>query len=68
MATRFVLDKPEVAAVTIGARLGIEQHIEQNKQTFELRLDKDDKTKIDEITKNANDLYAQIGDCGSEYR
>ena len=68
VATRFVLDKPQVAAVIIGARLGIEQHIEQNKQTFELRLDKDDKTKIDEITKNANDLYAQIGDCGSEYR
>ena len=68
VATRFVLDKPQVAGVIIGARLGIAQHIEQNKQTFGLNLDSDDYSTIREITSQANDLYEIIGDCGSEYR
>lgn len=68
VATRFVLDKPQVAGVIIGARLGITQHIEQNKQTFSLGLDSDDYSAISEITAQANDLYDIIGDCGSEYR
>jgi aryl-alcohol dehydrogenase-like predicted oxidoreductase len=68
IATRFVLDKPHVAGVIVGARLGITQHIEQNKQTFSLKLDSDDCSAISEITAQANDLYGLIGDCGSEYR
>lgn len=68
VATRLILDKPQVAGVIIGARLGITQHIEQNKETFSLRLDSDDHSMIKEITGQANDLYGVIGDCGSEYR
>ena len=68
VATRFILDKPQVAGVIIGARLGIAQHIEQNKQTFSLNLDSDDYSAISEIITQANDLYGIIGDCGSEYR
>jgi aryl-alcohol dehydrogenase-like predicted oxidoreductase len=68
VATRFILDEPQVAGVIIGARLGITQHIEQNKQTFSLGLDSDDYSAISEITIQANDLYDVIGDCGSEYR
>jgi len=68
VATRFILDRPQVAGVIIGTRLGIAQHIEQNKQTFSLRLDSDDYSAISEITGKANDLYGLIGDCGSEYR
>ena len=68
IATRFVLDKPQVAGVIVGARLGITQHIEQNKQTFSLKLDSDDYSAISEIITQANDLYGIIGDCGSEYR
>jgi len=68
IATRFVLDKPQVAGVIIGARLGIARHMEQNKQTFALKLDSDDYSAIHEITSQANDLYGVIGDCGSEYR
>ncbi|WP_100181837.1 aldo/keto reductase [Candidatus Nitrosotenuis aquarius] len=68
VATRFILDKPQVAGVIIGARLGIAQHIEQNKQTFSLNLDSDDYSAIQEITSQANDLFDVIGDCGSEYR
>jgi aryl-alcohol dehydrogenase-like predicted oxidoreductase len=68
VATRFVLDKPQVAGVIIGTRLGITQHIEQNKQTFSLLLDSDDYSAISEVATQANDLYEIIGDCGSEYR
>lgn len=68
VATRFILDKPEVAGVIIGARLGIADHIQQNKETFSLKLDSDDHHMISEITTQANDLYEIIGDCGSEYR
>ncbi len=68
IATRFILDKPCVAAVIIGARLGISEHITQNKKTFSLQLDSDDYSAINEITSQSNDLYGVIGDCGSEYR
>ncbi len=68
IASRFILDKPQVAAVIIGARLGITQHIQQNLQTFALKLDSDDYSAIKEITSQANNLFDVIGDCGSEYR
>jgi len=68
VATRFILDKPEVAGVIIGARLGISEHIDQNKETFSLKLDSDDQSLIAEIISQANDLYDVMGDCGSEYR
>ncbi len=68
VATRFILDKPQVAAVIIGVRLGIAEHIEQNTQTFSLKLNSDDHMLIQEITTQANSLYDTIGDCGSEYR
>lgn len=68
VAIRLILDKPEVAGVIVGSRLGITEHIEQNKETFSLRLDSDDHNVIKEITNQANDLYDIIGDCGSEYR
>jgi aryl-alcohol dehydrogenase-like predicted oxidoreductase len=68
VATRFVLDEPEVAGVIIGARLGISQHISDNLHAFSLRLDEDDCEKIKSVTVRANDLFDTIGDCGSEYR
>ena len=68
VATRFILDKPMVAGVIIGARLGISEHISSNLKTFELSLDDSDFTKIDCINKKSNDLFDVIGDCGDEYR
>jgi aryl-alcohol dehydrogenase-like predicted oxidoreductase len=68
VATRFVLDKPVVAGVIIGARLGISEHRNDNTKVFELELDKEDKEKIKEITSKSNDLFEIIGDCGDEYR
>ena len=36
IATRFILDKPQVAGVIIGARLGISDHREDNSKVFKL--------------------------------
>ena len=68
VATRFVLDKPEVAGVIIGARLGITNHISDNLRVFSLNLDNDDYEKIRSVTSRSNDLFDAIGDCGDEYR
>ena len=68
IATRFVLDKPQVAGVIIGARLGIAEHREDNTKVFDVKLDSQDISLIDSITAKSNDLFDVIGDCGEEYR
>ena len=68
IATRFVLDKPQVAGVIIGARLGIAEHREDNVKVFDVKLDTQDISLIDSITAKSNDLFDTIGDCGGEYR
>jgi len=68
IATRFILDKPQVAGVIIGARLGISDHREDNSKVFELKLDQDDLSSISSVTSKSNDLFDTIGDCGDEYR
>jgi len=68
VATSYILKKPQVAGVIIGARLGIVEHISDNTQVFGLILDKSDQDEIDSVCENANDLFEIIGDCGDEYR
>ena len=68
VATRYVLDKPAVAGVIIGARLGISNNISDNLKVFSLRLDKEDNGKINSVTSRSKDLFDAIGDCGDEYR
>lgn len=65
VATRSILDRPAVAAVIIGARLGESEHIEDNLRIFQLELDEEDRAAIAE----ALDTFSPIpGDCGDEYR
>ena len=68
VATRYILDKPAVAGVIIGARLGIVDHINDNVQVFNFCLDKSDCDAIDAVRTKSNDLFEIIGDCGDEYR
>ena len=68
IATRFILDKPQVAGVIIGSRLGIINHREDNTKTFDIKLDQKDMSLIKTITAKSNDLFEIIGDCGDEYR
>jgi aryl-alcohol dehydrogenase-like predicted oxidoreductase len=68
IATRYILDKPQVAGVIIGARLGITQHRDDNLKAFDVKLDSSDLSKIREVTARSNNLFDIIGDCGDEYR
>jgi aryl-alcohol dehydrogenase-like predicted oxidoreductase len=68
VATKYVLDKPAVAGVIIGARLGISDNRSDNLKVFSLHLDKDDDEKIKSVTSRSKDLFVAIGDCGDEYR
>jgi aryl-alcohol dehydrogenase-like predicted oxidoreductase len=68
VATRYILERPAVAGVIIGVRLGITDHIDDNARVFNFRLDKDDTNSIEELCKKSSDLFKIIGDCGDEYR
>lgn len=68
VATKYILDKPAVAGVIIGARLGIAEHRSDNVRVFELQLDKEDGDAIKSVTSRSNNLFERIGDCGEEYR
>ncbi|BAY99157.1 aldo/keto reductase [Tolypothrix tenuis PCC 7101] len=68
VAVRYILDKPSVGGVIVGARLGISEHIEDNAKVFSFNLDEEDLNKIDAVSSQSRDLYQLIGDCGDEYR
>jgi aryl-alcohol dehydrogenase-like predicted oxidoreductase len=68
VATYYILDKPAVAGVIIGARLGISEHREDNLRVFEINLDSEDYSIIKSVTDKSQNLFEIIGDCGSEYR
>ena len=68
VAVRYVLDRPAVAGVIVGARLGVAEHISDNARVFDMRLDADDLEAIASVLFQSRDLYRLIGDCGDEYR
>ncbi len=68
VATRAILDRPTVAGVIIGARLGVAEHLADTARVFTLALDDDDRALIASATAKGADLFHLIGDCGDEYR
>ncbi|NDJ60528.1 MAG: aldo/keto reductase [Chloroflexi bacterium] len=68
VATRYILDKPSVAGVIAGARLGISDHRADNARVFDFTLSTADLDAIQEVTAQTRDLFQRIGDCGDEYR
>lgn len=68
VAIRWVLDRPSVAGVIVGARLGLAQHLADNARVFNLSLDADDRAALEPVLGGARDLMRVIGDCGDEYR
>ena len=68
ISTRFILDKPTVAGVIIGTRLGLSEHRTDNLKVFDISLDDSDYSEIKSITAKSNNLFSVIGDCGDEYR
>lgn len=66
IAVRYIADKPAVAAVIVGARLSIADHITDNLRTFSFPgLDDGDLNLIHAVVHKG---YALPGDCGDEYR
>ena len=65
VATRWVLDHPAVGAVIVGARLGENEHRDDNALTFSFTLDAEDHAVLDAALARAT---AVPGDCGDEYR
>jgi aryl-alcohol dehydrogenase-like predicted oxidoreductase len=68
VAVRAVLDRPAVAGVITGARLGVAEHRDDNARVFALALTDEDRAEIAAVTDRSRDLLAVIGDCGDEYR
>ena len=68
VSAKFILDKPAVAGIIVGTRLGISEHREDNTHVFDLELDSQDYALISSVTKKSNNLFDTIGDCGDEYR
>ena len=68
VAVRYILDRPAVGGVIVGTRLGLAEHIEDTAQVFAFQLDSQDFDRIEEVLRNARNLYQIIGDCGDEYR
>ena len=68
VATADILDRPAVAGVIIGVRLGLSDNLHDNLRTFDLELDEEDRTLIQSVTGKSRDLFSLIGDCGDEYR
>lgn len=68
VATRYILDKPQVAGVIAGVRLGVREHRDENARVFTVTLDDDDHAAIDAFQERSRDLFHIIGDCGDEYR
>jgi aryl-alcohol dehydrogenase-like predicted oxidoreductase len=65
---RYILDRPAVAGVIIGARLGIAEHVTDNARVFGFALDAGDLAMIEPVLAKSHDLMHRIGDCGDEYR
>ena len=68
IGVRYVLDRPAVAGVIVGARLGVAQHLTDNARVFGVELDGDDISMIEAVLGRSRDLITLIGDCGDEYR
>jgi len=68
VAVRYILDKPQVAGVIAGVRLGIAEHRADNVKAFDFALDSSDLGTIHAVTARSQDLFKRIGDCGDEYR
>ena len=68
VAMRYIMDRPSVAGVIVGVRLGVADHLEDNAQVFGFELAPEDLDEIESVLSRSRDLYQAIGDCGDEYR
>lgn len=65
VASRAILDEPGVAAIIVGARLGVASHIDETLRLFRFSLDASDRAVIENATSS---LQPIPGEPGDEYR
>ena len=65
ICSRYILDNPLVAGIIIGARLGQNNHIEDNLNILKTKISKEE---INLIKGAQKELTPIPGDCGDEYR
>jgi len=68
VAVRAILERPAVAGVIVGVRLGVADHRTDNARVFEFSLAPEDHERIQAVLVKSRDVYRAIGDCGDEYR
>ena len=68
VAVRAILERPAVAGVIVGVRLGVADHHTDNGRVFEFSLAPEDHERLQAVLVKSHDLYRVIGDCGDEYR
>jgi len=68
VGVRYILDRPAVAGVIVGTRLGIAEHRAESARTFTFTLEDEDRSQIETVLNKSQNLYRLIGDCGDEYR
>ncbi len=68
VAVRAILERPAVAGVIVGTRLGIAEHRADNARVFDFELDDEDQSRLLAVSEPSRDLYQSLGDCGDEYR
>src|SRR5215469_13575249 len=59
---RHILERPAVAGVIVGARLGVSQHIADNTRVFGFALDGYDLTLMEAVLRRSRELMQVIGD------
>ena len=68
VATRYILDKPTVAGVILGTRLGVSEHRDDNACSLPLALNDEAHGHMRAVLGKSHDMFQSIGDCGDEYR
>jgi aryl-alcohol dehydrogenase-like predicted oxidoreductase len=56
VAVRSILDRTAIVGVIVGCRLGLSEHIADNRRVFDLQLDDDDRGRIAAVTRKGRDL------------
>ena len=65
VASSFIMNQPAVGGVIIGARMGVSEHIDENKKLFSFSLNDQEKQTIQQLLAQGKNIP---GDCGDEYR
>ena len=65
IASAYIKQQPAVGAVIIGARMGVSEHISENKKVLDIHLSNTELAQINAVLAKGQTIP---GDCGDEYR